>query len=484
MLKNIRVIKMKYFKIYKNKIEGRIDPLFYSFSQDEDFVFQLVSIKEIIEYIKTGFAAGKSNQAKTKEGIIQIRPTNIDEEGNLYFQKNIYLPDKLRNIKKDDLIKKGEILFNNTNSQELVGKTTYFNLNGDFFCSNHITRIKVNFKKVLPKYLWIILNYLQRKNLFFRICTNWNNQSGVNVNLLKEVKILLPPFETQSRIVELMDNAYNLKKQKEIEAHQILNSINDYVIDELGIKLPELKGKMCFAVNSKETKGKRIDPKGYSVIPRGILKAIKKAKYSQKLLSNLIEKIISGEWGEDIEEVKDRENYVLVKVLRNTNFCNQGNLDFSKVAQRMIDKEKYEKVRLKNGDILIEKSGGSPIQPVGRVAIIEDVKTDFAFSNFLQVIRIKKQECLPEYLFCFLKTLYSLNYMEYIQNQTTGIKNLIIEEFLSIPISLPPMNKQREIIREYKTKLVAAEQLKLEAKNILEKAKLNVERIILGEEKI
>ena len=147
----------------------------------------------------------------------------------------------------------------------------------------------------------------------------------------------------------------------------------------------------------------------------------------------------------------------------------------------MINKEKFEKVRLKNGDILVEKSGGSPIQPVGRVAIIDDVKTDFAFSNFLQVIRIKKQECLPEYLFCFLKALYSLNYMEYIQNQTTGIKNLIMEEFLSIPVSLPSINKQKEIARQYKNKWEAAEQLQEESIKILKKAKEKVERIILEE---
>ena len=125
---------MECFAVYSNEIEGRIDPLYYSFSYEKNFNFQLIPIKEIIECMKTGFAAGKSKQSDNQKGIIQIRPTNIDKEGNLYFQKNIYLPDGLRDTRIDDLIRGGEVLFNNTNSQELVGKTAYFNLNGDFFC--------------------------------------------------------------------------------------------------------------------------------------------------------------------------------------------------------------------------------------------------------------------------------------------------------------------------------------------------------------
>ena len=70
--------------------------------------------------------------------------------------------------------------------------------------------------------------------------------------------------------------------------------------------------------------------------------------------------------------------------------------------------------------------------------------------------------------------------MEYLQNQTTGIKNLIMEEYLSIPIPLPPFDIQKQLAGEFRNKLKKANDLKLEAKNEIKETKQEVEKIILG----
>jgi len=70
--------------------------------------------------------------------------------------------------------------------------------------------------------------------------------------------------------------------------------------------------------------------------------------------------------------------------------------------------------------------------------------------------------------------------MEYLQNQTTGIKNLIMEEYLSIPVPLPPIDKQRKLANEFKNRLENANKLKIEAKSEVEKAKQEVKKMILG----
>lgn len=76
-------------------------------------------------------------------------------------------------------------IFNNTNSQELVGKTAIYKGNIPYKFSNHITRIRVNKEKIIPEFLWLILNIYQQREIFYAICTNWNNQSGVGTELLK-----------------------------------------------------------------------------------------------------------------------------------------------------------------------------------------------------------------------------------------------------------------------------------------------------------
>jgi len=117
---------MQCFSIRSVNIEDRLDPLFYS----QDILSLIKSSKydkyplcDIVDYLKTGFAAGKSEQSDSDTGIIQIRPTNINEDRLLCFDKNIYInPDNV-NLKGQNLLRIGEVLFNNTNSQELVGKT-------------------------------------------------------------------------------------------------------------------------------------------------------------------------------------------------------------------------------------------------------------------------------------------------------------------------------------------------------------------------
>lgn len=76
----------------------------------------------VLSIYNQGLGAGKKDQADKNNGIIQIRPTNIDRNGMLIFDKNIYVPfdAAMPSLQKDD------VLFNNTNSQELVGKTAIY----------------------------------------------------------------------------------------------------------------------------------------------------------------------------------------------------------------------------------------------------------------------------------------------------------------------------------------------------------------------
>ena len=76
---------------------------------------------------------------------------------------------------------------------------------------------------------------------------------------VQRLPILLPPPNIQNHIASFMRSAYAQKKQKEQEADAFLDSIDDYVLAELGIKMPEVEEKKCFVVYANETVDRRVD---------------------------------------------------------------------------------------------------------------------------------------------------------------------------------------------------------------------------------
>lgn len=207
-----------------------------------------------------------------------------------------------------------------------------------------------------------------------------------------------------------------------------------------------------FVISSKELKGNRIDPKGYSPSYRRLKQRLLSKYKIYSPLKKLLSNSQAGDWGVDTKKKDEGVEYTLCYVLRNTNFDNDFNLDLSDVATRWIKNDKIDKLKLVKDDILVEKSGGSPYQPVGRVAIVNELPDDkpVIYSNFLQRVRVDSNKANPKYVFAYLRTLYHLGYMEYIQNQTTGIKNLLNDDFQQIQIPMIDEKKQEE----FATKLI------------------------------
>jgi type I restriction enzyme S subunit len=165
---NLLVKKGRLFLTAFREITGnRIAPLFYSlkFSHFVSGKYPTQLLKSIVVSLKSGIGAGKQDQLFDGSGYIQIRPTNIGEFGELLFTKNVYLP----NDSQIDFLEVDDVLFNNTNSQELVGKTAIVKTSDKLFYSNHITVIKTNPQLLNPDYLSQILNCYQRHKEFYSI---------------------------------------------------------------------------------------------------------------------------------------------------------------------------------------------------------------------------------------------------------------------------------------------------------------------------
>ena len=157
-----------------------------------------------------------------------------------------------------------------------------------------------------------------------------------------------------------------------------------------------------------------------------------------KPLSDFIEVSFPGDWG---QEDKNGDG---VKVIRTTNFTNTGKLDLSDVVTRDIDAAKVEKKKLKKGDIILERSGGTNDNPVGRVVYFDEEGT-YLFNNFTQLLRCK--ECVnSKFLFYSLFNYYWTNKsaIRSMGNKTTGIQNLKMDKYWQIPIADVPLEHQKE----------------------------------------
>ena len=143
----------------------------------------------------------------------------------------------------------------------------------------------------------------------------------------------------------------------------------------------------------------------------------------------------------------EKPPFVNVGVIRNTNFTKDGSLDDSDIAYLDVETKKFEKRCLQFGDIILEKSGGGPKQPVGRVALFDKAEGNFSFSNFTAALRIRDPHDLDfRFLHKFLYWTYVSGVTEGMQSHSTGIRNLDGDAYKALKIAFPPLPEQQRIV--------------------------------------
>ena len=159
-------------------------------------------------------------------------------------------------------------------------------------------------------------------------------------------------------------------------------------------------------------------------------------------LGDIFESQIAGEWG---SECVENENGT--KVLRTTNFTQEGKINYGDVVIRSINQSKVEKKRLHYGDIILEKSGGTEKTPVGRVVFCDEAIEDSIYlcNNFTQAMRVNQAIAIPRYVFYFMWNLHFSGKTDLLQNKTTGIRNLQVKSYLNENCPLPALEEQRKI---------------------------------------
>lgn len=135
-------------------------------------------------------------------------------------------------------------------------------------------------------------------------------------------------------------------------------------------------------------------------------------------------------------------------MIRNTNFRKDFKLDLTNVAYLDVESKQFAKRQLEYGDLILEKSGGSEKQPVGRTILFDRKESGYSYSNFTAVLRINDKNVItPHFLYYVLLDLYLKGATRHMQKQTTGIHNLIMDKYIALTIPIPPIAEQNRIVK-------------------------------------
>jgi type I restriction enzyme, S subunit len=108
-------------------------------------------------------------------------------------------------------LQKGDILFNRTNSADLVGKVGIFELEGNFVFASYLVRLRANERKVLPDYLNFYLNSELGQRRLLAYATPGVSQTNISAGNLKKVLVPIPPLEEQQGIVSRLKKVESIK---------------------------------------------------------------------------------------------------------------------------------------------------------------------------------------------------------------------------------------------------------------------------------
>ncbi|KAA4569880.1 restriction endonuclease subunit S [Bacteroides ovatus] len=261
---------------------------------------------------------------------------------------------------------------------------------------------------------------------------------GLKRELLLSLQLPLPPISEQRRIVCEIERWFFLIDQIEqgkADLQTVIKQAKSKILDLA------IHGKLVPQNPNDEPAIellKRINPdftpcdnRHYTQLPNG---------WCTTTLKDLCENI-NGLWK------GKKEPFVHVGVIRNANFTKDFKLDYSNIEYIDVEQRTFTKRHLMNGDLIVEKSGGSDNNPVGRTILYEGEGGVFSFSNFTMVLRIKySNTILSKFLYYYILAIYQTGAMRLMQTQTTGLHNLILDKFLLMPIYLPPSSEQKRII--------------------------------------
>jgi len=463
------------FTVWSNEIEGRIDPSFYrpEFKELEKVIikgkYEVKTLNEIAEKISSGATPLSGGDAYTdkSEGIPFIRSGDIREDKSIDFDQLLYIKKEIHQKKlKSSQLKKGDVLVAIVGAT--IGQVSLYDYDKEANINQAIAMVRVS-KDINPEYVKEYLLSIVGQNQLNKI-KRPVARANINLEEVGSIKIPLPPLSIQNKIVDIMRKAYQEKKEKETKANKLLESIDDYVLSELGIKMPEIKREMVFEVMSDEIRD-RIDSEYYQEFYKDFIDEVKRCKFSKKKLEDITEFIMNGRTPAKDDYVEN-EGIPLIKA----GTASGKLVDLEKLGY--VKKDFKGKQTARKGDIFI-LSAAHQAEYVGKNVSLLDKEPaqNTYFVGELINVRANPEVCLSEYLFSFLASSFAFVLINREKRGQTS--HLYPDDLKNLIVPVPPLDVQKKIVDKLKFYRTQAQKLKDEASNNLQKAKEQVERIIL-----
>ena len=200
-------------------------------------------------------------------------------------------------------------------------------------------------------------------------------------------------------------------------------------------------------------------------------------------MQDVFEYYIGGGWGED-EYSSDFP--VEAKVIRGADFPFVERGDLSTCPNRYHKESNFKARKLEPGDIILEVSGGTAEQPVGRTILVSQQMLDrfngqVICASFCKLVRLKKETISPIYFYYWMQFLYETRIIDRFQLQSTGIINFKFEYFLKKgDVMLPPseiMKKFEDLVSPIHAQI---EKLAMETENLIKQRDLLLPRLMSG----
>ena len=457
----------KSFLVKCSELEGRFDPHFYKpFFQNNEQRVEAVRHAKLNDLVKFSGETWDQEDYFSKTfpyieiGEIDLLTGNISRISHVDIEN---APSRAKMI-----VRKGDILVSTTrpsrgaislfDNDELCVASTGFSIIREFKTANISTRFLFYWLRQFSS-LW----QMEQRS-------SGGNYPAITQEELGKIKIPVPPKETQTQIIAKMDAAHTAKKQKEAEAQHLLDSIDDYLLDELGIELPEqeentLQSRM-FTRRLNEVSGGRFDAPVHK--KKYILES---KKFPMKKFSDcvLINPLTSFYGHSSLTEA----TFIPMEKVSDQ----YGEADISEY--RKIDESGGYK-KFQDNDLIWAKI--TPCMQNGKSAVVTDLQNGIGFgSTEFHVFRAKSKTEIS-YIHGLLRLSSLRKHAVLYFSGSAGHQRVADDFFKRLSIPLPPTDKQIEIANYITNIRNQAKALQQQAKADLEQVKKEVEAMILSED--